>query len=100
MEYNLILQACRIPCKKLEGMRTQFEKFLLTDPYSIVVIQTLIDSITGKLLCYTKVNLFIRPLLDPIIRLKCLLPNLPYLKNTEFKVSRFGSTLLLSSLQL
>ena len=94
VEYNLILQACRIPCKKLEAMINVFETFIAADPYSILVNRTLMDSITGKLLYYTKVNLFIRPLLDPFIRLKCFLPNVPYLKHHNFKVSRFGRSLL------
>ena len=68
--------------------------FLSTNPKVLMVSRKLMNSITGKLLYFAKVNLFIRPLLDPLIRLKCLLPDKPYLKHVHFKVSRFGFALL------
>ena len=88
------LQACRIPPKKMDKLLTCLEGYLSVHPYSFSVSRKDLNSISGKLLYFAKINLFIRPLLDPLIRLKCLLPDKPYLKHVNFRVANFGSNLL------
>ena len=73
IEYDLKLQACRVPSEKVHAILDLLRKLRFASCQTLVTKKE-IESLKGKLIYFNRVNLFIRPLIDPIISLDKRLP--------------------------
>ena len=68
IEYDLTLQACRIPSLKVHKLLNILSRFVF-GPMSSTFTKKEVESLQGKLIYFSHVNLFIRPLITVFIHL-------------------------------
>ena len=77
IEYCLKSQACRVPTAKVSKVNDLLKRFIFGNR-STEISKKEIESLQGKLIYFSRVNIFIRPLISCFITLNGRIP-----KNTE-----------------
>ena len=76
VQYDLNRQTCRLPTKKVHKTLTLLSRFSFGHSSSTITKNEL-ESLQGKLIYFSRVHLFIRPLISPFIELNKRIPAVP-----------------------
>ena len=76
IQYDLKRQACRLPTEKVHKTLALLSRFSFGRPSASITKKEL-ESLQGKLIYFSRVHLFIRPLIAPFIELNKRIPAVP-----------------------